>query len=151
MLFIAMSLTVGMGIGIFSAYHTKLAVSGLMAMLTLFAVLIRYFLILGAAASGAIESSNPLLVYWMAFNLLPDSVRLSVVLFPMFIIMGRLGAWIYITYIYVEKVETEEEKRARLLSEFGWGDIRKGKLGPQPRHEFSVKSSKRSTSFGKRR
>ena len=54
------------------------------------------------------------------------------------------------TCIYVEEIETEDEKRERLLSEYDWEDIRKGKLGPQPQHAVSVKRSNRATSLGKR-
>jgi len=151
MLFIAISLMIGMGIGIFSAYNTKASVGGLMAILVFGGIVLRPFVLVGATASGTLGSGNPFLVYWMGFTSLPYLFQVAVYLFPISIIMGRLGAWIYITFIYVEKVETEEEKRERLLSEFGWEDIRKGKLGPQPRHASSVKSSKRDTSFGERR
>lgn len=150
MLSIALSLSVGVSIGVFSAYNTKAAVSGLIAVLVFAGIVIRPIVLLGATASGTIGSSNPFLVYWMGFTSLPYSFQISVFLFPVFIIFGRLGTWIYMTCIYEEKIETEEEKRARLLSEFGWEDIRKGKLGPQLRQASSVNKSKRATSFGKR-
>ncbi|MEP6342542.1 MAG: hypothetical protein ABJ275_04435 [Maricaulaceae bacterium] len=150
MLFIAISLTLGMGIGIFSAYHTKASLGGLFATLVVTGIVIRPVVLLGATASGTLGSRNPFLVYWMGFTSLPYLFQIAVYLFPIFIIMGRLGTWIYMTCIYVEIIETEDEKRARLLSEFGWEDIRKGKLGPQSQHAPSVKRSNRATSFGKR-
>ena len=150
MLLIFLSLVIGMTIGILSAYNSKAFLGGLIAVLTFAAIVMRPIILLGVTASGTIGSNNPFLVYWMGFTALPYSLQLPVYLFPIFIIFGRLGTWIYLTFIYEEKIETEEEKRARVLSEFGWEDIRKTKQMAQPRHEPSVKRSKRAKSFGKR-
>lgn len=150
MLSLSLSLIIGVSLGIFSAFNTKAFLGGLSVTLIFSGIAMRPIVLLGAAASGTIGSSNPLLVYWMGFTSLPYSFQLSVYLFPIFIILSRLCTWFYLTFIFEEKIETEEEKRARLLSEFGWEDIRKGKLGPQPRHDSSVKRSNRATSLGRR-
>ena len=152
MALIGLIFIIGGSLGILSAYHTKAFVSGLISVLVFSGIVMRPIILLGATASGSIGSSNPLLVYWMGFTALPIAVQTSVYLFPIFILTGRLGAWIYLTYFYTPPFETEDEKRERLLAEFGWEDIRKTKADREARQRqaSSVSKSKRATSFGKR-
>jgi hypothetical protein len=107
----------------------------------------------GSAASGTVGSQNPFLLYWMGFKSLPIAVQTSVMLFPLFIIFGRLITWVFQTYFETEIIETEEEKRARLLSEHGWADVRETKKARlkaehHARQAASVSKSKRAISFG---
>jgi len=151
MFIITFTFIIGFAIGAVSAYHTKAFLGFLVSILLIGGILIRPFMMLGIAASGSVGSGNPFLVYWMGFQQLPQALQYSVFFFPLFIVFGRLVTWIFHIYFEEEKTETEDEKRDRLLAEFGWEDIRKNKYNiSQPRQALSVNKSKRATSFGRR-
>ncbi len=151
MLIIIFTFIIGFAIGAVSAYHTKACLGFLVSALLMGGILIRPFMMLGITASGSAGSFNPFLVYWMGFQQLPQAVQYGVMFFPLFIVFGRLVTWIFHIYFEEEKIETEDEKRTRLLAEFGWEDIRKTQHNiAQPRQASSVSKSKRAMSFGRR-
>lgn len=152
MLILTITFIICFGVGAFSAYYTTAFYKLLIFILSTLAVLSTYFLRLGFVASYFGEGSlNPFLVYWIGFKSVPEAVQNSVMLFPLFIITGRLVTWIFMTYFETEVIESEDEKRERLLSEFGWEDIRKPKsVESEARQTPSLNQRNRKASFGKR-
>ena len=102
------------------------------------------------------------------FAALPTDIQTLIMVTPVAIIVGRILGWIYQVYFQKEKVEDRAKKRSRILALHGMDDPL---AGPAPKVDWlasmngqaastpapdqrrqaaSVRSSKRSTSFGNR-
>lgn len=121
MIYLFYAFIIGVTLGALSAYHTKLFVSALLSSLILGAIFLRPVILVGASASGSTGRINPLAVYVDGFMMLPSLLRWAILLIPVFFLLGRLVAWIYLNFIKDEEIETEEERRARVVKEHGWG------------------------------
>ena len=128
---------------------------------------------LPVAGGAALKLSAPLLssanmTLGEVFAALPSSIQTLIMVAPILIIVGRISGWIYQVYFQKEKVEDRAKKRSRILALHGMDDPL---AGPAPKVDWlasmngqaastpapdqrrqasSVRSSKRSTSFGNR-
>ena len=108
------------GLGVLSAYHSKLFYGAFVSSLIAGGIFIRPVLAVGASASGAAGETNPLHFYFEGFKALPGGLQTAIYLAPLFFFMGRFATWFARKALEEELVEeTREQRRARIRSEYG--------------------------------
>ncbi len=148
-------LMLAFGLGVLTAYHSKLTYSFIVAAIPIIWILMRPITVVGAGASGASGRGNPFAVYMDGFAMLPGWLQVSVILFPVFLIAGRLSAWIFRVSSgqeYESETQTRRGAEQPLPVEQTWQGIIAAKKKEQirPQTERYSHSNRAGKTFGRR-
>ena len=72
----------------------------------------------GAQTSGVTYREMP----GHLFSLLPEPVQTAVLGAFVVAILSRIGTWVYFRYLKRDRVESRSDRKARILSDFGYAD-----------------------------
>ena len=95
MILILATSLIALALGAVSAYYSKITYAIIAAGVPIVAIILRPMVVVGASASGASGYKNPIGVWIDGFQMLPEPVSNSIIIFPILFVLGRLGGWLY--------------------------------------------------------
>lgn len=126
MLYIALAICLGLGVGYFSYAFQKAFFALMAAVIPIFGIV--YFKVLlplakvtgGAAGLG---HGDPITLIMALIGQLPQDMQSAIIIFPMAAFGGRLLTWIYAKFIAKEAgEESQADRRKRILQQYGYKD-----------------------------
>ena len=130
----------GLGLGVLGFYFSKMAYSAFAGSMALFVFLSSYVtqvspdmvskdssLTIPISETGSISeggSVNLLFRFVDNMGLLPPHIQLALILFVVSFFVARIGTWLYTRLsVKAEKVESNADRRQRILAQYGMKDI----------------------------
>lgn len=109
-------------IGWLSLEHTKLFVGLFFASISIIFFAIKLLIPFAAVASGGgLGNGTVWALIGILFNTLPDVVQNPILILPFGFFAGRISAWVFHQFFYVEPdEETKSERKTRILSNYGY-------------------------------
>jgi len=140
MIWILSALILGVGLGILSFYHSEIAYFSVISVMILFVNMSSSVIELSpemvpkpgvpaeaviAGEGGVSEVGLLILIYRFVdhMGLLPWYVQFSIILFTLSFVAGRVSIWAHTHFKDApETIETEENRKKRILEEYGYKD-----------------------------
>lgn len=117
MVYFIAAVILGLSLGVFSAYRQKTFMALVISFVPIGFILMQLagptVLVVGFSENGGIDA------FISMFKMLPEDAQDAVILFPAFVILGRLGAWLRLTF-GKPKEESSEARKKRILKSYGY-------------------------------